>query len=118
MTVLLVDVANAVGSRPDGWWRDRPGAATRLAEQLVAALDAGALDTDRVHLVLEGAARALFVVADAVKPTSADTVRALTALGLRPVLLTGDHEATARAVRSHTGALASDAAAIASCRSR
>jgi 8-oxo-dGTP diphosphatase len=28
--VLLVDVANVVGARPDGWWRDRPGAASRL----------------------------------------------------------------------------------------
>ena len=57
----MVDGANVVGSRPDGWWRDRAGAATRLAERLVAALDAGALDTDRVHLVLEGAARAAVV---------------------------------------------------------
>jgi len=54
----VVDAANVVGSRPDGWWRDRAGAAGRLAERLVAALDAGALDADRVHLVLEGAARA------------------------------------------------------------
>lgn len=58
---LVVDGANVVGSRPDGWWRDRAGAATRLAERLVAALDAGALDADRVHLVLEGAARAAVV---------------------------------------------------------
>jgi hypothetical protein len=58
---LVVDAANVVGSRPDGWWRDRAGAATRLAEQLVAALDADALDVDRVHVVLEGAARAAVV---------------------------------------------------------
>jgi hypothetical protein len=32
--VLLVDMANVVGSRPDGWWRDRPGAAARLLGQL------------------------------------------------------------------------------------
>jgi hypothetical protein len=59
MTVrrLIVDGANVVGSRPDGWWRDRAGAAERLAAQLVAALDSGALDADEVHLVLEGAAR-------------------------------------------------------------
>lgn len=54
---LVVDGANVVGSRPDGWWRDRAGAAARLAEQLVVALEGGALDTDVVHLVLEGAAR-------------------------------------------------------------
>jgi hypothetical protein len=58
---LVVDAANVVGSRPDGWWRDRAGAATRLAEQLVAALDADALDVDYVHIVLEGAARAAVV---------------------------------------------------------
>lgn len=47
-----------IGSRPDGWWRDRAGAAERLATQLAAALDAGRLDADVVHLVLEGAAQA------------------------------------------------------------
>jgi hypothetical protein len=55
---LVVDGANVVGSRPDGWWRDRAGAATRLAERLVAALDAGRLDAEHVYLVLEGAAKA------------------------------------------------------------
>ncbi len=57
MRLLVVDAANVVGSRPDGWWRDRAGAAGRLAAQLVAALDAGRLDTDEVYIVLEGAAR-------------------------------------------------------------
>ena len=52
-TVLVVDGANVVGSRPDGWWKDRPGAARRLHEQLMVA------DTayDEVVLVLEGAAK-------------------------------------------------------------
>ncbi len=36
MTVLLVDVANVVGSRPDGWWRDRAGATARLLARLAA----------------------------------------------------------------------------------
>ena len=36
MTVLLVDAANVVGSRPDGWWRDRAGAAARLLDRLAA----------------------------------------------------------------------------------
>ncbi|KGH45606.1 MULTISPECIES: hypothetical protein [Modestobacter] len=36
MTTLLVDVANTVGARPDGWWRDRAGATARLLEQLAA----------------------------------------------------------------------------------
>jgi hypothetical protein len=65
---VIVDGANVVGSRPDGWWRDRAGAARRLAGKLSAALTAGpaglaealgreAPDEDvMVHLVLEGAA--------------------------------------------------------------
>src|SRR5688572_32914156 len=50
-----------------------------------------------------GAVRALIAVADTVKPTSAEAVASLKALGLRPVLLTGDNEATARAVASEVG---------------
>jgi hypothetical protein len=52
VTVLVVDAANVVGSRPDGWWRDRPGAALRLQARLVAAEPA-----TEVVLVVEGAAR-------------------------------------------------------------
>lgn len=33
-TVLVVDMANVVGSVPDGWWRDRAGAAERLLSGL------------------------------------------------------------------------------------
>ena len=39
--VLVVDAANVVGSRPDGWWKDRAGAATRLLESLAALAAAG-----------------------------------------------------------------------------
>ena len=45
----------------------------------------------------------MLVVADTVKPTSAEAVAALKELGLRPVLLTGDNEATARAVAAAVG---------------
>jgi Cu+-exporting ATPase len=51
----------------------------------------------------DGQAAAVFVVADTVKPTSADAVASLKALGLRPVLLTGDNAATARAVAAEVG---------------
>jgi hypothetical protein len=37
VTVLLVDAANVVGARPDGWWRDRAGATGRLLGRLAAA---------------------------------------------------------------------------------
>jgi Cu+-exporting ATPase len=51
----------------------------------------------------DGRATAVLVVADTVKPTSAVAVAALRALGLRPVLLTGDNETTARAVAAEVG---------------
>jgi 8-oxo-dGTP diphosphatase len=64
---LVVDAANVVGSRPDGWWKDRAGAAARLLHALAPAvadgLPAGLLgldaDTAWPHtvVVLEGAAR-------------------------------------------------------------
>jgi hypothetical protein len=52
--VLVVDSANVVGSRPDGWWKDRAGAARRLHGRLAVA----DLPWDRIVLVLEGAAKA------------------------------------------------------------
>ena len=52
MRVLIVDGANVVGSRPDGWWRDRAGAAQRL-HRAIAAADLG---HDQIVLVLEGQA--------------------------------------------------------------
>lgn len=54
MRVLVVDGANVVGTVPDGWWRDRAGAAARLH----AALANVDLSFDVVMLVLEGKARA------------------------------------------------------------
>jgi hypothetical protein len=53
--LIVVDGANVVGSVPDGWWRDRAGAATRLRDAL-AARDESALPGEIV-LVVEGAAR-------------------------------------------------------------
>jgi len=51
----------------------------------------------------DGAARAIFVVADTVKPTSMEAIAGLEALGLRPVLLTGDNRETAAAVAAEVG---------------
>jgi Cu+-exporting ATPase len=51
----------------------------------------------------DGLAAAVFVVADAVKPSSADAVASLRALGLCPVLVTGDNGTTARAVADEVG---------------
>lgn len=38
---IIVDVANVMGSRPDGWWRDRAGAARRLCDELAALASRG-----------------------------------------------------------------------------
>jgi P-type Cu+ transporter len=51
----------------------------------------------------DGAAQALFVVADSVKPCSAEAIGQLRALGLRTILLTGDNAATAHAVAARIG---------------
>jgi len=61
---MVVDVANVMGSRPDGWWRDRAGAAERLHAQIAALAASGhpilpdETDPPGFVLVLEGAARA------------------------------------------------------------
>ena len=51
----------------------------------------------------DGEARALFVVADRLRPTSAEAIRRLRELGLRPLLLTGDNRETAQAVATSVG---------------
>ncbi len=53
--LIVVDAANVVGSRPDGWWRDRAGAARRLLMRL-STLDLP--QPAEVVVVLEGAAKA------------------------------------------------------------
>jgi hypothetical protein len=55
--VLVIDAANVIGSRPTGWWRDRPGAARRFTEQVRATVAAGRLEPP-VTIVLEGQSRA------------------------------------------------------------
>ncbi|HEY3613056.1 MAG TPA: heavy metal translocating P-type ATPase [Gaiellales bacterium] len=71
-----------------------------LASALAAAREAG---RTAVAAGWDGAVRGLLVVADAPRPTSAAAVAELRALGLRPVLLTGDDAATAAAVAAEVG---------------
>ena len=68
-----------------------------------ALADADASGATVVAAGWDGTARALFLVADAVKPESREAVDELRSLGLRPLLLTGDNEATARAVAAIVG---------------
>jgi uncharacterized glyoxalase superfamily protein PhnB len=51
--VLVVDAANVVGARPDGWWKDRAGAAQRLHDALLHA----DVPHEEIVLVLEGQAK-------------------------------------------------------------
>jgi hypothetical protein len=75
--VLVVDVANVLGSRPDGWWRDRKGSAAGLLAAFGELPGAGTVGPDGVTLriarivaVLEGAARG------AASPGGVDVVEA------------------------------------------
>ncbi len=71
-----------------------------LEDALAAAQAAG---RTAVVVAWDGRARGVLSVADAVKDTSAEAVRGLRALGLHPVLLTGDHDVVARAVAAEVG---------------
>ncbi|MFC8422158.1 NTP pyrophosphohydrolase [Streptomyces sp. NPDC057236] len=55
--LVIVDAANVVGSVPDGWWRDRRGAAERLRDRLAADGLPGRSGPVEIVLVVEGAAR-------------------------------------------------------------
>ncbi len=104
--VLVVDIANVMGSRPDGWWRDRAAAATRLlsgleplngAEVTVSA-GLGTVRITEIRAVLEGAAKR------AEAPAAVSVLRAdrdgdseiveeadrLTASGKIPLVVTAD----------------------------
>jgi 8-oxo-dGTP diphosphatase len=118
--VLVVDGANVVGSRPDGWWRDRAAAARRLRDRLAGLARAGVRGEDfgvgggpewswwpRVVLVVEGEARAVEpvesveVVAAARDGDSAIVAAARELRAARPadhvVVITADRELKARA---------------------
>ncbi|GAB1516218.1 heavy metal translocating P-type ATPase [Actinophytocola sp. KF-1] len=71
----------------------------------LAAAKAEAERQGRTAVVVgwDGQARGVLVVADTVKPTSAEAIAGLRQLGLTPVLLTGDNEAAARAVAAEVG---------------
>jgi P-type Cu+ transporter len=86
----------------------RPAFMAEWSLTVPASLDAAreaaeAQGRTAVLVAWDGAVRGLLVVADTVKPTSAEAVASLKALGLRPVLLTGDNATTARAVAAEVG---------------
>jgi hypothetical protein len=115
--VLVVDVANVMGSRPDGWWRDRAGAASRLLASLVPLVgatvplpgtgsapsergeqDGAAISIHRVIAVVEGQARAATAPAELdvmSAPADGDTTivaaaEGVLAAGHIPLVVTAD----------------------------
>ena len=111
MGVLLVDVANVVGARPDGWWRDRAGATARLLARLAGLVgrtvdgpDGAPWTCTSLVAVVEGRAR------DVDPPAEIELVRAtgsggdalaeraadLVARGTSPLVVTADRGLRAR----------------------
>lgn len=112
---VVVDAANVIGSVPDGWWRDRAGAAARLIERVsslaVAGVDASALDLaeqtwfPEFSVVVEGQAKAVDAAADGVRIVRAaasgddaivEEARRLVESGRQVSVVTSDRELTDR----------------------
>jgi len=87
---IVVDVANVMGARPDGWWRDRAGAAVRLHAEIAAlaasgrpilpgeAVLPGETDEPEFVMILEGAANA---AGPRIRDVQSDRVRVVPAPG-------------------------------------
>ena len=104
--VLLVDIANVMGARPDGWWRDRAAAATRLliglepldGAEVTLPAGQGTVRITDVHAVVEGAAKraegpAAVSVLRAERDGDSEIVEEadrLTASGKIPLVVTAD----------------------------
>ncbi|WP_405649291.1 NTP pyrophosphohydrolase [Streptomyces sp. NBC_00019] len=96
--LVIVDAANVVGSVPDGWWRDRRGAAERLRDRLAADGVPGHDGPVELLLVVEGAARGVESVpgvrVDAASGSGDDRMVELVAeaAGRRVLVVTADRE--------------------------
>jgi len=108
-----VDVGDETAPRSHAVLAGRPRLleawSQRLPSELADALaEARAAGRTPIAVGWDGQARGIVVVADAVKPTSAEAIGQLRELGLRPVLLTGDNETVARSVAAQVGIDPSD----------
>jgi P-type Cu+ transporter len=98
--LALVDGCTVIVGRPallEQWSQPLPG------DLIEAQQAAEAQGQTAVAVGWDGAARAVLVVADTVKPSSAQAVTRLRELGLTPILLTGDNTTVARAVADAVG---------------
>ncbi|MEU0220894.1 NTP pyrophosphohydrolase [Streptomyces sp. NPDC006265] len=109
--LVVVDAANVVGSVPDGWWRDRRGAAERLRDRLASQGVPAVSGPVEIVLVVEGTARGVESV-PGVRVSSAGgsgddhIVEVVAAAGDRSVLvITADRE-----LRRRVGELGADVA--------
>ncbi|MFJ8047286.1 NTP pyrophosphohydrolase [Streptomyces luteogriseus] len=109
--LVVVDAANVVGSVPDGWWRDRRGAAERLRDRLASEGVPAVSGRVEIVLVVEGAARGVESV-PGVRVSSAEgsgddhIVEVVASAGDRSVLvITADRE-----LRRRVGELGADVA--------
>ncbi|OBA73589.1 copper-translocating P-type ATPase, partial [Mycolicibacterium elephantis] len=84
-------------ARPDTMPDTMPDTLRRAMQQ------AEAEGRTAVVVAWDGTARGVLVVADAIKPTSADAIAQLHALGLTPIMLTGDNPAAAKTVARQVG---------------
>ncbi|MGW1755618.1 NTP pyrophosphohydrolase [Streptomyces mirabilis] len=104
--LVIIDAANVVGSVPDGWWRDRRGAAERLRDRLARDGLSGHEGPLELVLVVEGAAKGVESVPGVrvvEAPGSGDDriVEVVTEAGDRPVLvITADRELRRRVTES------------------
>ncbi|MCX3290533.1 NTP pyrophosphohydrolase [Streptomyces sp. NEAU-H22] len=109
--LVVVDAANVVGSVPDGWWRDRRGAAERLRDRLASEGVPAVSGPVEIVLVVEGAARGVDSVPGvrvSSAPGSGDDhiVEVVASAGDRSVLvITADRE-----LRRRVGELGADVA--------
>jgi P-type Cu+ transporter len=84
-------------------WLESEWAMTVPAALAARVAEAEAAGRTAVFTAWDGQVRGLLAVSDTIKPTSAEAIRRLRAMGLRPVLLTGDSERAARAVAAVAG---------------
>ncbi|MEU6367880.1 NTP pyrophosphohydrolase [Streptomyces sp. NPDC046931] len=111
--LVIVDAANVVGSVPDGWWRDRRGAAERLRDRLVRYAETGLPGRSgpvELVLVVEGAARGVDSVPGVrvdSAPGSGDDriVELVEEAGDRPVLVVTADRELRRRVGEHGAAV-------------